>query len=148
MSLVVLQVMALRTIRTGLLQAAAALPGPDASADARHAVLATDRAILSSAHAERRLREVFELVLAVRGQPPTEDAVVHAQWLYRDAALTVSSASRDLRQAGQLLRNPAVTPGRRAVARLRTSLRLPFRKDRTPKPTSTAPQAAAPARRR
>ncbi|MFB8203085.1 hypothetical protein [Kitasatospora purpeofusca] len=159
--LVVLQLITLRTIRTALLQAAAEQPAPYAAPDdaaaARRGTLATARASSASALADHRLCEVMELVLAAQGQPATEIAVDHAKWLYRDAAKALSSASIHLRQhiqpprAARTRPEPAAAsaPDKRgAAARLRTSLRLPFRKDRAPNPAPPAPHAVSPAPRR
>ncbi|MFJ1707599.1 hypothetical protein [Kitasatospora sp. NPDC088346] len=154
--LVALQLITLRTIRTALLQAASRQPDPYAApedaAAARRSMLAVARASSSSALADRHLCEVMELALAQQGQPTTEIAVGHAKWLYRDATKALSSASLHLRQhiqpprAARTRPAPAATPDKRAAAaRLRTSLRLPFRKNRStdpsPAPAPTAPPA-------
>ncbi|MEV0188442.1 hypothetical protein AB0I39_07910 [Kitasatospora purpeofusca] len=159
--IVVLQLITLRTIRTALLQAASKQPGPytapDDAAAARRGTLAIARASSSSALADHRLCEVMELALAAQGQPVTEIAVDHAKWLYRDAAKALASASQHLRQHIQPPRaarprpTTAAAPApdkRNAAARLRTSLRLPFRKDRAPNPAPPAPKAVPPAPRR
>ncbi|KQV20929.1 MULTISPECIES: hypothetical protein [unclassified Kitasatospora] len=149
------QLASLNSLRTGLLHASAAptdaFAEPDEAAGTRRAARAAARAYTQSAFADHCLGEVMELVLAAQGQPPTQIALQHTQWLYRDAARSLTSASRHLRQHVQLPRigrarrqvGEPVPKERGAAARLSSSLRLPFRKGSGADRTDSGPPPRA-----
>ncbi|MFC9327906.1 hypothetical protein [Kitasatospora sp. NPDC057015] len=124
---------------------------PDEATGARRAARAAARAYTRSALADHCVGEALEVVLAGREQPPTQITLPHVQWLYQDAARSLTSASRHLRQHIQpprtgRTRRPAAEPGRterQGAARPRTALRLPFRKttamDLPPAPPGATP---------
>ncbi|MFJ9446740.1 hypothetical protein ACIRRH_33510 [Kitasatospora sp. NPDC101235] len=141
------QLFALHVLHTGLTEAALR-PGdpfaaPEKAAAAHRERRATTRAVSMSAMALQRISEVLELADTHR-LSPTPLACQHAQWLYQDAAQTLSLAARNLRDNGPAPRSAAKStrpvagagrPARGAAARLRSAFTRPFR---------TGPDAARP----
>ncbi|MGW3228634.1 hypothetical protein [Kitasatospora sp. NPDC001095] len=142
------QLFALHVLHTGLIKAALrpvdAFAAPEQAAAARRERRATTRAVSMSAVALQRVSEVLELADAHQFSP-TALTCQHAQWLYREAAETLSTAARHLRNNGPAPRSAArssrqateaeARPSRGAAARLRSALTRTFR---------TGPEAAPP----
>ncbi|MGW3183266.1 hypothetical protein ACWDD9_28725 [Kitasatospora sp. NPDC001119] len=120
-----------------------AFAAPEKAAAARRERRATTRAVSMSAVALQRISEVLELA-DTHQLTPTPLACQHAQWLYQDAAQTLTLAARHLRDNGPAPRSAAKStrpvaeadrPARGAAARLRSALARTFR---------TGPDAARP----
>ncbi|MFF2746469.1 hypothetical protein ACFVVA_13085 [Kitasatospora sp. NPDC058048] len=132
----------------GRLADAALAPGdafaaPEKAAAARRERRATTRAVSMSAVALQRVSEVLELA-DTHQLAPTPLACQHAQWLYREAAQTLSTAALHLRDNGPAPRSAvkstrpvaeAGRPARGAAARLRSAFARTYR---------TGPDAAHP----
>ncbi|MER7701622.1 hypothetical protein ABTX81_01805 [Kitasatospora sp. NPDC097605] len=143
-----LQLFVLAGLHTGLTHTALrpldAFAAPEQAAAARRERRATTRAVSMTTVALQRISEVLELA-DTHQLAPTPLACQHAQWLYQEAAQTLSTAARDLRANGPAPRsaaNPtrpaaaeADRPSRGAAARLRSALTRAFR---------SGPEAARP----